>query len=101
MAFKEPKSFGIRVAARGDLGLWLRAYRTEAGWRSEVVYRQGKTNSRGMSAAHATAEQARAALERLAETAAKLGWMRRESRRSGFSRKPDAFASLPKPTAKK
>lgn len=98
---KEPKTFGIRFAARGELGLWLRAVRTKAGWRTEVVYRQGKVNSRGMSADHATAEQARVAIEKLAETAAKLGWTRKESRGGGFARKPDAFAALPKPIAKK
>ena len=65
------------------------------------MYRQGKTNSRGMSADHATADAARATLERLAETAAKLGWARKESRGGGFSRRPDAFATLPKPIAKK
>ena len=101
VAPKEPKSFGIRFAARGDLGLWLRAVRTKAGWRTEVVYRQAKTNTRGMSAEHATADAARAALERHAEAAAKLGWARKESRGGGFARKPDAFAALPKPGSKR
>jgi hypothetical protein len=85
---KEPSSFGIRFAARGDLGLWLRAVRTKSGWRTEVVYRQGKTNSRGMRTDHATADAARAALERHAEAAIKLGWARKESRGGGFSRRP-------------
>jgi hypothetical protein len=40
----------------------------------------------------------RAALEKLAEQAAKLGWTRREAE-GGFARKPDAFAALPKPPA--
>ena len=28
---KEPRSFGINFASKGDVGLWLRAYRTKVG----------------------------------------------------------------------
>ena len=48
---------------------------------------------------HATFEAARAAVEKLAASAAKLGWKGRE-RSGGFKPRPDAFdaAHLPAPT---
>jgi hypothetical protein len=45
-----------------------------------------------MTEAHATLEAAKAATEKLAKAAVKLGWTRKEVRR-GFVVKPDAFAT--------
>jgi hypothetical protein len=97
-----PRSFGVRLADAAGAVLWIRAYRTRDAWRTEVVHRVGKKNVRGASHEHATLELARAAVDGLAATAAKAGWMRRESRGGGFRRAPDSFsaAALPKPRKK-
>ncbi len=54
----------------------------------------GKKTVRGMSETHASFELAKAATEKMAKTAEKLGWQRKAARR-GFVTKPDAFSTLP------
>jgi hypothetical protein len=67
------------------------------------MHQQGKKRTRGATQEHATADAARAALEKLAASAEKTGWRRSATR--SFLRAPDAFGlgDLPKPgkTAKK
>lgn len=96
---REVRSFGVRLTGDKEETLHVRAHKTKAGWRSEVMHQQGKKRTRGASADHATMEQARAAVEALAKAAEKAGWKRRESRDGGFARRPDAFglSDLPKP----
>src|SRR5688572_1235217 len=55
-----------------------------------------KKSSRGLTESHPTFEAAKAATEKMAKAAVKLGWQRREARR-GFVAKPDAFTALPAP----
>lgn len=88
-----PRSFGVRLVGEAGDSMWLRAYATKAGWRTEAVHRVGKKNTRGASAEHATLELARAAVEALARAAEKAGWARRERRGGGFVRRPDAFTA--------
>lgn len=61
-----------------------------------------RSNTRGATEHHATAEAAKAAQEKLVMQALKLGWARKE-RSGGFQAKPDAFdlAHLPVPKSKK
>ena len=55
-----------------------------------------KKTERGMTANHPTFEAAKAATEKMAAKAVKLGWQRREARRA-FVAAPDAFSDIPAP----
>jgi hypothetical protein len=55
-----------------------------------------KKNERGMTAQHPSLDAAKAAVEKLAVEAAKLGWSKAE-RRAGYTARPDAFDKLPAP----
>ena len=59
-----------------------------------------KKSQRGMTEPHATFEAAKAATEKMAKAAEKLGWKRRAARK-GFTPKPDAFSTLPAPAKAK
>jgi hypothetical protein len=60
-----------------------------------------RKNTRGASGTHPSLDRAKVAMERLAATAVKAGWVKKE-RAGGFARKPDAFdaAHLPAPGKK-
>ena len=96
-----PKSYNVRVTDAAGTTLWLRAFVTKSGARSECIQQTGsgkaRKNSRGLTQNHATLAEAQRAVDLLAKAAEKAGWKRRESRGGGFARKPDAFAALPKP----
>jgi hypothetical protein len=53
-----------------------------------------KKSARGMTESHSSFDTAKAATEKMAVKAEKLGWKRREPRRA-FAPKPDAFTTLP------
>jgi hypothetical protein len=55
-----------------------------------------KKAERGMTESHPSFEAAKVAIEKIAAKAVKLGWQRRESRRT-FTTRPDAFADVPAP----
>jgi ribosomal protein L18 len=57
-----------------------------------------KKSARGMTASHQSFEAAKAASEKMAAKAVKMGWTR-TVRRAAFTPKPDAFTSLPTPPA--
>ena len=96
-----PKSFGTRLTSEAGEQLLVRAHKTKAGWRSEVRHKVGKVTTRGATQQHPTMEAARKAVETLAATAEKAGWVRKAAR--SFARMPDAFdaAHLPRPTLAK
>ncbi len=100
---KAPKSFGVRLDGGAGELLWIRAFVTRTGWRSEAIVRKDKKNTRGATMEHPTSETARAMVDRLAAAAEKSGWKRRQSRGGGFTRRPDSFDAthLPRPSAKK
>jgi hypothetical protein len=95
---REVRSFGVRLVGDKDELLHLVAHKTKTGWRTEAVHHLGKgKRSRGATQQHATIDQARAAVEKLASAAEKAGWKRKTGR--SFERVPDAFGldALPKP----
>ena len=59
-----------------------------------------KKTTRGMRESHETFDAAKAAIEKSAKTAEKLGWKRRAPR-VGFTPKPDAFKTMPAPAKAK
>lgn len=93
-----PRSFGIRMRS-GDETLHLRGYKKKDGWRSEARHKAGKVTKRGATADHPTIEAARKAVEALAATAERAGWVRKAAR--SFARMPDAFSAANLPTPAK
>ena len=96
---KQAKSFTISLRSAVDSSyLNLCVERTANGARSYVqVISADKKSSRGMSATHSSFDEAKDAMVLRATEAVKLGWQRPASAK-GFAPKPDAFASLPKPS---
>lgn len=73
------------------------AERTKDAARTYVITTDAaKKSQRGMTEQHATFEAAKAATEKMAAKAEKLGWKRRAPR-PGFVAKADAFTALPAP----
>jgi hypothetical protein len=97
-----PKSATITLTAADGSVMAIVAERKGDGAKSYVLTTGAdKKTSRGMTEEHATFDAAKAATEKLAKSATKLGWQRKVTRK-GFVAKPDAFSSLPAaPKAKK
>jgi hypothetical protein len=95
---KEQKSFSQRLVS-GQETLLIIATKTATGYRTEVIHRVGKKNSRGATQEHATIEQARATISRAVADAKKSGWQV-PAGKAGFHRPPDQFVTLPKPAKK-
>jgi len=95
---KLPKTATITLTASGDT-MQIVAERKGDGARVYVITTDtDKTSARGMTSLHPTFEAAKAASEKLAAKAVKMGWTR-TVRRVAFVPKPDAFTSLPTPPA--
>jgi hypothetical protein len=101
---QEQKSFTRTVAGAAGETMRLVAERWKGGGVSFAVRstavpgsKKGKSE-RGATTQHATFDAARAAVEKMLAQALKLGWRQREN--PGFRRAaPDAFATLPAPSA--
>lgn len=99
---RQARSINFRFDGQGE-SLHVRAFRIGGGrWRSEAIVATGTgkkaTRQRGVSAEHADEASARVAVDKLVQEAQKAGWALRPTR--SFTRKPDAFASIPRPQAK-
>jgi hypothetical protein len=93
---KLPKTTTITLRA-GDGVMQIVAERKADGARTYVLNTDAdKKTTRGMTENHPTFEAAKAATEKMAAKAVKLGWQRREARRA-FVAKPDAFSDIPAP----
>lgn len=96
---KLPKTATITLHANGAT-MAIVAERKADGSAKTYVLNTGadKKSTRGMTETHATFEAAKAATEKTAAKAEKLGWKRRAPR-PGFVAKADAFTALPAPPA--
>lgn len=95
-----PKSARITLTASGSR-LTLFAMRRPDGTATTYIATTDvatKKTTRGMTEKHTTFEVAKTAVGKRAVEAEKLGW-HRAARRSGFVAKPDAFSSIPTPSA--
>lgn len=91
---KLAKTATITLTANGST-MSIVAERKGDGARTYVITTDvDKTSKRGMTESHPTFEAAKAATEKMAAKAEKLGWKRREARR-GFVAKADDFSALP------
>ena len=89
-----PKTATITLTANGST-MAIVAERKGDGAKTYVITTgPDKKSARGMTEEHASFEAAKAATEKLAAKAEKLGWKRREARR-GFVAKADDFSTLP------
>src|SRR3954470_22596599 len=96
---KPQQTATITLSAADGGTLQLVAERKGEGARTYVITSDAaKKSQRGMTETHATFEAAKAATEKMATKAEKMGWTRRAARR-GFAPKPDAFTALPAPVA--
>jgi hypothetical protein len=93
---KLAKTATITLRAGDGTAMTIVAERLKDSARSYILMTDAakKTTTRGMTAAHATFEEARAAIAASATKAEKLGWHRRPVAK-GFTAKPDAFSALP------
>jgi hypothetical protein len=104
---KAPRSYSTTLgAADGTTTLRLMALRRSDG--SAITFAihttvdgKKRKHTRGATETHASLDRAKVAMEKLAVTAIKAGWIRKE-RTGGFVRKPDSFdaAHLPAPGKK-
>jgi hypothetical protein len=92
---KLTKSATITLTANGATMAIVAERKADGSAKTYVITTDAsKKSARGMTEQHATFEAARAATEKMAAKAEKLGWMRRQARR-GFVAKADAFTTLP------
>lgn len=98
---KPPQTATITLTAQGAT-MAIVAERKGAAARTYVITTDAnKKSQRGMTEGHATFEAAKAATEKMAAKAEKLGWSRPAARR-GFVARADDFSALPPaPTAPK
>jgi hypothetical protein len=103
---KAPRSYSTLLHGADGATLRIMALRRSDG--SAITFavhgvKDGKKrkNTRGASETHPSLDRAKVAMEKLAATAVKAGWVKKE-RAGGFARKPDAFTatSLPAPGKK-
>jgi hypothetical protein len=103
---KAPRSYSTLLHGADGATLRIMALRRADG--SAITFaihgvKDGKKrkNTRGASETHPNLDRAKVAMEKLAATAIKAGWVKKE-RAGGFARKPDAFdaAHLPAPGKK-
>jgi hypothetical protein len=104
---KAPRSYSVTLSAvDGTTTLRLMALKRADG--SAITFAihttvdgKKRKNTRGATETHPSLDRAKVAMERLAATAIKAGWIRKE-RTGGFARKPDSFdaAHLPAPGKK-
>lgn len=94
---KLPKSASITLTAPGAT-MSIVAERQGDGAKTYVLTadENGKNTKRGVSSTHESFEAAKAATEKMAKTAEKLGWVRKQ-KRQGFVARPDAFTTIPAP----
>lgn len=99
---KVAKTATITLTANGSTMQIVAERKADESARTYVITTDAaKKSERGMTEQHATFELAKAASEKMAKAATKIGWVRRAARR-GFVAKADAFSSLPTaPKAKK
>lgn len=96
---KLPKTATITLNANGATMAIVAERKGDGTAKSYVITTDAdKKSTRGMTETHATFEAAKAATEKTAAKAEKLGWKRRAPR-PGFVSRPDAFTSLPTPPA--
>jgi hypothetical protein len=101
---KAPRSFSTTLHGADGATLRIMALKRADG--SAITFavhtvKDGKKrkNTRGATEQHPSLDKAKVAMEKLAATALKAGWVKKE-RAGGFARKPDAFTSSSLPAAK-
>jgi hypothetical protein len=99
---KPSKSFSISLHSADGAVLRITAIRRQLGAATYVVKTTNvngkRKNERGMTTAFPSLDQAKTAVTKLAADAIKMGWQQRIAR-GGFKARPDAFTTLPAPSA--
>ena len=96
---KLPKTATVTLDANGATMAIVAERKADGSAKAYVITTDAaKKSERGMTTAHESFEAAKAATEKMAKAAEKLGWKRRQARK-GFVAKADAFTALPAPPA--